>query len=123
MSQISAATKATQIQIAKLQSDLGTLQQAARIMGETVPAKATPKQATAQPKTKVTAKPKRSPMTAAQRTAVGKRMEAYWAKRKKASAYPQPTQKRTRKPMSAAAKKALSKRMKASWAKGKKAKG
>jgi len=66
-------------------------------------------------------------MTAAQRAEVGKRMRAYWAKRKKASAKAavtpaQPTT-RKRKPMSAAAKKAMSKRMKASWAKRRKAKG
>ena len=144
MSQISAAIKARQTKITQLQSQIETLQRAASIMGggETAPAK--PKQKskpkakakqTSRPQAKPTQKatpqptPKRRPMTAAERVAVGKRMKAYWAKRKKASAAAaatpaQPTpKKRKRKPMSAAAKKAMSKRLKASWAKRRKAKG
>ena len=145
MSQISAAIKATQTQIARLQSDVETLQQAVSIMGSgetAAPAKATPKsrKAKAKPTQKTTPKAKQKPQpkgqgkrhrwTAAEKAAIGKRMKAYWAKRKKASApaaappaQPAPTQTRTRKPMSAAAKKALSKRMKASWAKRRKGQG
>ncbi len=122
MSDITKAIAARQTQITQLQNDIETLQRAADIMGggKTASVKAT---------RQLTATPKRRPMTAAQRAAVGKRMKASWAKRKKASAAAadspaQPTtRKRTRKPMSAAAKKALSKRMKASWAKRRKAKG
>ena len=144
MSQISAAVKARQTKIAQLQRQIETLQRAASIMGggEIAPAKAKqkskpkakatqPSRPQAKPTQKATPQPtpKRRPMTAAQRIAVGKRMKAYWAKRKKASAATaatpaQPTpKKRKRKPMSAAAKKAMSKRLKASWAKRRKAKG
>ena len=132
MSEITAAIKARQTQIAQLQSDIETLQRAATIMGggENTPAKAVRQKVPSQPKTKAQPQPqpKRRRMTAAQRAAVGKWMKASWAKRKKASAAAAATparttttQKRTRKPMSAAAKKAMSKRMKASWAKRKRA--
>ena len=87
MSQISEAIKARQAQITQLQSEIETLQRAASIMGggPKAPAKATrqPK-AKPKPKAKLQPKPKRRPMTAAQRAAVGKRMKAYWAKRRKA---------------------------------------
>jgi len=141
VSQISEAIKARQAQIALLQSDLETLQRAASLMtgGEVAPAKAKqqskPKakakeksRPQAKPKTKATPQPKpqRRPMTAAQRAAVGKRMKAYWAKRKKRTAAvadsPAATQKRTRKPWSNAARKAMSRRVKASWARRRKAK-
>ena len=128
MSEITSAIQARQTQIALLQSDIETLQRAASIMvgGETAPARATRQKVRSQPKTKATPQPKptRRPMTAAQRAAVGKRMKAYWAKRRKSSApvaaspaQPTATQKRKRAPMSAAAKKAMSKRLKAYWAK------
>ena len=124
MSDITKAIAARQAKIAQLQTDIATLQHAAGIIGsgETAPAKAI-----RQPKATPQSKAKRRSMTAAQRAEVGKRMRAYWAKRKKASAKAavtpaQPTT-RKRKPMSAAAKKAMSKRMKASWAKRRKAKG
>ena len=126
LSEITKAIAARQTQITQLQSEIETLQCAAGIMGgETAPAKAT-RQPTATPKPKA----KRRPMTAAQRAAVGKRMKASWAKRKKASAaaagasaQPTATRKRPRKPWSAAAKRAMSKRLKASWAKRRKAQG
>ena len=132
MSEITAAIKARQAQIAQLQSDIETLQRAASIMGggEKTPATAVRQKVRSQPKAKATPRPrpKRRPMTATQRAAVGKRMKAYWAKRRKPSAPPagsaaQPTatQKRKRAPMSAAAKKAMSKRLKAYWAKRRKA--
>ena len=128
MSEITAAIKARQIQIAQLQSDIETLQRAASIMGsgEKTPAKAVRQKVRSQPKTQATPqpKPKRRPMTAAQRAAVGKRMKAYWAKRRKSSAPAaaspaQPTATQKRAPMSAAAKKAMSRRLKASWVKRK----
>ena len=122
MSDITTAIATRQAQITQLQNDIETLQRAAGIMGgKTASAKAT-----RQPKATPQPMPKRRSMTAAERAAVGKRMKAYWAKRKKASAataaQPKAAKKRARKPMSAAAKKALSKRMKASWAKQRKAK-
>ena len=91
MSQISAAIKARQTKIAQLQSQIETLQRAASLMGGGNTAPAKPKQkskpkAKAKPTQKATPQPtpKRRPMTAAQRVAVGKRMKAYWAKRRKA---------------------------------------
>ena len=108
-----------QTQIAQLQSELDTLQQAATIMGdgETAPAKGRPK---SKPKAKVTATPqptpkaaqtpqptgqgKRRQWTPAEKAAIGKRMKKYWAKRRKASApadsppKPAATQKRTSSP-------------------------
>ncbi len=135
MSEITAAIEARQTQIAQLQSDIETLQRAASIMGgrTRAPAKAASQpKATAKPKPKPKSQPKaqgkRHQWSAAEKAAIGKRMKAYWAKRRKSSApaaastaQPTATQKRTRKPMGAAAKKALSKRMKASWAKRRKA--
>ena len=131
MKEITEAIAAKHAQIKTLQSDIETLQRAASIMGdgEKPPAKAVRQKVRRQPKTQATPqpKPKRRPMTAAQRAAVGRRMKAYWATRRKSSApaapsaaQPTATQKRKRAPMSAAAKKAMSKRLKASWAKRKK---
>ena len=124
MSDITKAIVARQAQIAQLHTDIATLQHAAGIIGSGATALA---KATRQPKAAPQPKAKRRSMTAAQRAEVGKRMRAYWAKRKKASAKaavtPAQPSTRKRKPMSAAAKKAMSKRMKASWAKRRKAKG
>ena len=129
MKEITAAITARHAQINKLQSDIETLQRAASLMGggEKTPAKAVRQKVRRQPKATPQPKPKRRPMTAAQRAAVGKRMKAFWAKRRKSSApvaaspaQPTATQKRKRK-MSAAAKKAMSKRLKAYWAKRKRA--
>ena len=110
MSQISEAIEARQAQITQLQSDIETLQRAASIMGggEKTPAKVVRQKDRSQPKTKATPqpKPKRRPMTAAQRAAIGKLMKAYWAKRRKpsapaaaSSAQPTATQKRKRAPI------------------------
>ncbi len=122
MKQITVAIAARHAQIRTLQSDIETLQRAASIMGsgEKTPAKAVRQKVRRQHKATPQPKPKRRPMTAAQRAAVGKRMKAYWAKRRKSSAPAAAspaqltaTQKRRRAPMSAAAKKAMSKRLKA----------
>ena len=132
MNEITAAITAKRAQIKQLQADIDALQHAASIMGsgEKTPAKAVRQKVRSQPKTQATPQPtpKRRPMTAAQRAAVGKRMKAYWAKRRKPSApaaaspaQPTATQKRKRAPMSAAARKAMSKRLKANWAKRKRA--
>ena len=134
MSEITTGITARQAQIKQLQSDIESLQRAASVLegGTTARAKAVsqpkPKRrrkAKAKPKT--TAKPKQHVWTAAEKRAIGRRMKAYWAKRRKASApaaaspaQPTATQKRKRAPMSAAAKKAMSKRLKAYWAKRKK---
>ena len=126
MSEITTAIKARQTQISQLQSEIEVLQRAAGIVEP--PAKATgtptPKPKAAKPKAgpkpKAKAKGKRRHQwSAAEKAAIGKRMKAYWAKRRKPTAATQPkaTQKRTRKPWSAAAKKAMSRRIKASWAK------
>ncbi len=131
MNEITAAITARHAQIKQFQADIEVLQRAASVLGgktrTTAKAASQPK-ATAKPKPK--AKPKaqgkRHQWSAAQKAAVGKRMKAYWAKRRKASApaaaspaQPTATQKRKRAPMSAAAKKAMSKRLKAYWAKRK----
>ena len=100
MSEITKAIAARQTQITQLQSEIATLQRAASIVGPPAKAaaKATPKQkpkAKPQPKPKVpaksTAKPqpkaqkgKRHQWSAAEKAAIGKRMKAYWAKRRKA---------------------------------------
>ncbi len=147
MSEITKAIGAKQTQISQLQREIGTLQRAASVLGGEAKAqpKAQPKKrrkkaakakparakAPAKAKAKSKAKPqatapkgKRHQWTAAEKAAIGKRMKAFWAKRRKpttatttAPAQPKATQKRTRKPWSAAAKKAMSKRIKASWAK------
>ncbi len=99
MSEITKAIAAKQTQITQLQSEIATLQRAASIVGS--PAKAAakvkPKQklkAKPQPKSKPKAKPKATPKpkatqkrhqwSAAEKAAIGKRMKAYWAKRRKA---------------------------------------
>ena len=110
MSEITEAIEAKQTRITQIQSDIETLQRAASLMGggEKTPAKAVRQKVRRQPKATPQPKPKRRPMTAAQRAAVGKRMKAYWAKRRKPSApaaaspaQPTATQKRKRAPMSA----------------------
>ncbi len=103
MSEITTAIKAKQAQITQLQSDIGALQHAAAVLrGGSTPAKVTPSQPKAkrkikqkrrkkraaaksspgQPKT--TQKRKRHVWSAAEKAAIGKRMKAYWAKRRKA---------------------------------------
>ena len=100
MSEITTAIKARQAQITQLQSDIEILQRAASLMGggTTAPAKAIsqpkakPKakrrrKAKAKPKTTAKPKPKakkRHEWSAAEKAAIGKRMKAYWAKRRKA---------------------------------------
>ena len=100
MSEITEAIAARQTQITQLQSDIETLQRAASVLGggTIAPAKAV-SQPKAKPKTKrrrkakakpkTTAKPKpkakkRHEWSAAEKAAIGKRMKAYWAKRRKA---------------------------------------
>ena len=126
MSEITTAIKARQAQITQLQNDIQLLQRAASVLGggTTGPAKAV-----SQPKPKAKSKRKQHVWTAAEKAAIGKRMKAYWAKRKKPSATtaaspaePNAARKRKRKPWSAAAKRAMSKRIRASWAKRRKAK-
>ncbi len=95
MSEITTAIKARQAQITQLQNDIQLLQRAASVLGggTTGPAKAVsqpkpkPKakrsrKAKAKPKT--TAKPKQHVWSAAEKRAIGRRMKAYWAKRRKA---------------------------------------
>ena len=96
MSEITAAIAARQTQIAQLQSDIETLQRAASIVGApaTAAAKAKPKatkpnakpqlRAKPKPKSKAKAKGKPHQWTAAEKAEIGKRMKAYWAKRRKA---------------------------------------
>ena len=99
MSEITTAIQARQAQILQLQRDIEALQRAASVLGGKARAKpkAQPKpkrrkKATkakrAQPKAaaKSKAKPqakKRHQWTAAEKEAIGKRMKAYWAKRRK----------------------------------------
>ena len=93
MSQINGAIAARQTQITQLQSEIQILQRAAGIVGPPAPpaaikpktkrkrrAKAKP-QPKAAPKPKAKAKPHR--WSAAEKAAIGKRMKAYWAKRRK----------------------------------------
>ena len=93
MSEITNAIAARQTQITQLQSEIATLQRAASVLGPPTraAAKAKPKQkpkAKPQPKPKPKAKPKATPKqhqwSAAEKAAIGKRMKAYWAKRRKA---------------------------------------
>ena len=131
MSEITAAITARKNQIKQLQSDIESLQRAASVLGGGTTARA---KAVSQPKPKrsrkAEAKPKQHVWSAAEKRAIGRRMKAYWATRKKPSATtaaspaePKAARKRKRKPWSAAAKRAMSKRIKASWAKRRKAKG
>ena len=95
MSEITKAIAARQAQITELQSDVETLQRAASILGGGT--KTTPKaprqpkakqkpQPKLKPKQKARSKPKpkRHVWSAAEKAAIGKRMKAYWAKRRKA---------------------------------------
>ena len=99
MNEITKAIAARQTQITQLQSEIATLQRAASIVGPPAKAAATakPKQkpkAKPQPKPKPKVKPKATPnpkakqkrhqWSAAEKAAIGKRMKAYWAKRRKA---------------------------------------
>ena len=93
MSEITTAIEAKQAQITQLQSDIETLQRAASVLGGETTAKATrqPKapvkskpKAKPQPRPKPKAKRKRRLWSAAEKAAIGKRMKAYWAKRRKA---------------------------------------
>ncbi len=93
VSEITKAIAARQAQITELQSDIETLKRAASIVGR----KGTTAKATSQPKAKRKIKrkrrklsapgqpkPKRHVWSAAEKAAIGKRMKAYWAKRRKA---------------------------------------
>ena len=97
MSEITEAIKARQTQITQLQSEIATLQRAARVLGPPAraAAKAKPKQKPkAKPQPKPKTKPKATPTpkatqkrhqwSAAEKAAIGRRMKAYWAKRRKA---------------------------------------
>ncbi len=98
MSEITKAIAARQTQIARLQSDIETLQRAASIVGPPAKGAGTPKPKAAKPKAKPQpkrARPKAKPQpkakakkrhqwTAAEKAAIGKRMKAFWAKRRKA---------------------------------------
>ncbi len=102
VSEITKAIAARQTQIPRLKGEIETLQHAARIVGTRtkapvkaasqpkVPAKS---KAKSQPKPKAAAKAKPKPKakgkrrhqwTAAEKAAIGKRMKAYWAKRRRA---------------------------------------
>ena len=98
MSQITKAIAARQTQITELQSEIEILQRAAGIVAPAAKAaaKATSQKAPSQPKAKARplpqTKPKAQPKaqrkrrqwSAAEKAAIGKRMKAYWAKRRKA---------------------------------------
>ena len=95
MSQINGAITARQTQIAQLQGEIEILQRASSIVGPPATAASKPR-----PKPKRKQKPalkpqskqarpkakqkKRRQWTAAEKAAIGKRMKAYWAKRRKA---------------------------------------
>ena len=86
MSEITKAIAARQTQITQLQSEIATLQRAASVLGRPARAAAKAKQkpkAKPQPKPKAQ-KGKRHQWSAAEKAAIGKRMKAYWAKRRKA---------------------------------------
>ncbi len=109
MSEITKAIAARQTQITQLQSEIATLQRAASVLGPPAraAARAKPQQKTKakpQPKAKPKAAPKpkakpkakskaarkpkatqkRHQWSAAEKAAIGKRMKAYWAKRRRA---------------------------------------
>ena len=92
MSEITTAIKARQAQITQLQSDIEILQRAASIVGgrTKAPVKAAsqpkvPAKSKAKPQPKPKAKGKRRHQwSAAEKAAIGKRMKAYWAKRRRA---------------------------------------
>ena len=90
MSEITTAIKARQAQITQLLRDIETLLRAASIMGGGTKA---PAKTTRRPKAKPQSKPKdraktkpkaqkRHVWSAAEKAAIGKRMKAYWAKRR-----------------------------------------
>ena len=98
MKQLTDAITAMQAQIARLQSDIETLQRASTVLGgKSTPAKPAPgrpkakrkrrkvraaaKAVAGEPKTTEKRKPTWS---ATDREAISKRMKAYWAKRRKA---------------------------------------
>ncbi len=147
MSEITKAIAARQTQIARLKSEIETLQRAASIVGPPAQATAKRKAKAAKPKAKPQpkqARPKAKPQpkakakkrhqwTAAEKAAIGKRMKAYWAKRRKAGVSVAPKKRASkkavkqatkgkRKPMTAAQKKLVSAMMKAYWAARRKAK-
>ena len=80
MSEITRAIQARQTQITQLQSEIEILKRAAGLVGTKAPAKS---KAKPQPKPKAQ-KGKRHQWSAAEKAAIGKRMRAYWAKRRKA---------------------------------------
>ena len=87
MNEITEAIEARQAQITQLQSDIETLQRAASLVGgrTKAPAKtASQPKATTMPKPKPKAQGKRHQWSAAEKAAIGERMKAYWAKRRKA---------------------------------------
>ncbi len=85
MSEITKAIAARQTQIAGLKREIETLQHAASIVGPPAQATAKRKEKATKPKAKPKAKAKkRHQWTAAEKAAIGKRMKAYWAKRRKA---------------------------------------
>ena len=91
MSEITEAIEAKQGEITQLQSDIEILQRAAGlVVGRTkAPAKATsqtkaPAKSEAKPQPKPKARAKPHEWSAAEKAAIGKRMKAYWAKRRAA---------------------------------------
>ena len=100
MSEITKAVQARQTQILQLQRDIEALRRAARVLGGKAKgqsktkrrkraAVAKPAQPKGAAKSKSKAKPKaqgkrRHQWTAAEKAAIGRRMKAYWAKRRKA---------------------------------------
>ncbi len=87
MSEITEAIEVKQTQITQLQSDIEILQRAAGLVGGRTKATSQPKapakpEAKPQPKPKARAKPHQ--WSAAEKAAIGKRMKAYWAKRRAA---------------------------------------
>ncbi len=84
MSEITAAIKARQTQIAQLQSDIETLQRAASVLGGGTTAKATPASQPTTSPAQPSTKRKRKPWSAAAKRAMSKRIKASWAKRKRA---------------------------------------
>ena len=100
MSEITKAIAARQTQIARLKREIETLQHAASIVGPPAQATAKRKAKATKPKAKPQpkqARPKAKPQpqakakgkrrhqwSAAEKAAIGKRMKAYWAKRRKA---------------------------------------
>ncbi len=95
MSEITKAIAARETQITQLQSEISTLQRAASIVGPPARAAAKAKrkqkssakpQPKAKPKATLKSKAtqKRHQWSAAEKAAIGKRMKAYWAKRRRA---------------------------------------